>query len=427
MEGFMGYALKVFNSILEIVPGDWNSLTTPETVPFLDWEWLAALEESGSVSGKTGWYPLHLTLWEGKRLAAAAPLYLKGHSQGEFVYDYFWAEAAASLGRSWYPKLVGVIPATPAEGYRFLFAEGTDGRTATAALLKGAERFCRDRGIAGLHLLFADPLWGAILPGLGYTPWEHSHYLWENAGYADFEAYLSIFSKNQRKNIRREYRRPEEQGIDLRIIPGEEAEPELFRRMFELFTITNDKFIPWDARYVNRDFFSRLEHNFRRRVAFVEARRRAAEKGGDESPGEKGAGHEGGSSPPGELIALAMLIRKGDKIWGRYWGAYEEVRDLHFAACYYAPMDWAIREGIRFFDPGAGSPHKIRRGFRAAVDKSYHKLFDPVLERLFRANIGAVNHYEREALAAMNAELPFHRSPVPGENTPEGISSTGPA
>jgi predicted N-acyltransferase len=384
------FGLKIFRSISEISSKDWNGLTTEETIPFLDWEWLAALEESGSVTPKTGWHPLHMTLWDGDALIAAAPFYLKTSSRGEFVYDYFWAEAAASLNRPWYPKLVGVVPATPAEGYRFLCAPDRNETALTRIILAAAEDICRKNAVAGLHILFADPLWGRGLEKLGYTAWEHSHFLWENAGYADFEDYLGVFSKNQRKNIRKEYRRPGEQGIDLRIVPGGEALEEHFRRMFELFTITNDKFIPWDARYVNEDFFLRLEKDFRKGVVFVEARRR-----------------DGNVRNLNGLTALAMLIRKGDRIWGRYWGAYEDVRDLHFAACYYAPMDWAIAEKIRHFDPGAGSPHKIRRGFRAVKNTSYHKFFDPVLENLFKTNIGAVNRYEQESIAELNAELPF--------------------
>ncbi|MDR2746492.1 MAG: GNAT family N-acetyltransferase [Treponema sp.] len=384
------YKLEILRSITGISAEKWNSLVTPETLPFLEWEWLAALEESGSIAPETGWHPLHFCLWEGDRLAAAAPFYLKTNSDGEYVYDYFWAEAAQSLGRRWYPKLVGAPAATPAEGYRFLHAPGLDGEALTALILEAAENICRQNGIVSLNLLFADPLWAQTLPRLGYSPWEHSHYVWENPGYAGFEDYLSIFSKNQRKNIRKEYRRHGEQDISIRIINGEDAGEDMFRRMFELFTITNDKFAPWDARWVNEEFFLRLEKTCRRRAAFVEASRNGS----------------------GEILAMAFLVRKGDRMWGRYWGAYEEVRDLHFAACYYAPMDWCIREGIRTFDPGAGSPHKIRRGFRAVTDRSWHKFFDPRLERLFADNIDAVNQYEAENRRILNAELPFKEHPA---------------
>jgi predicted N-acyltransferase len=385
-------ALKIFPSISEIPREAWNSLVTEDTIPFLEWEWLAALEESGSAAPETGWQPLHFTLWDGGTLAAAAPFYLRASSRGEYVYDYFWAEAAASLNRPWYPKLTGVVPATPAEGYRFLCARDINEDAVTRLIISAAEDLCRKNGVAGLHILFADPAWGESLAGLGFTAWEHSRFVWENENFAGFDDYLARFNKNQRRNIRREYTHPQEQGVSLRVLPGGEATEEHFRRMFELFTITNDKFIPWDARYVNREFFLRLGKDFRKNIAFVEARR------------------------AGEIIALAFLIRKGENLWGRYWGAYEEIKDLHFAACYYAPIDWAIREGIRFFDPGAGSPHKVRRGFRLAGDKSWHKFFDPVLEEIFKNNIEAVNEYERQNMEELNAQIPFKAGQTHGDS-----------
>jgi predicted N-acyltransferase len=387
------HTLKVFQSICGIPREQWNGLTTERTIPFLDWDWIAALERSGSVSPETQWLPMHFTLWEGERLVAAAPFYFRTSSRGEYVYDYFWAEAAASMGRAWYPKLVGMVPATPAEGYRFLNAAGTDLAWVTRVFLSAAEDLCRRQGIAGLHILFADPVWGEGLADFGYTAWEHPRFLWENEGYGSFEDYLARFDKNQRRNIRREYRRPEGLGVGLRVLRGGEATEDHFRWMFELFSLTNDKFMPWDARYVNEDFFLRLGRDFRRHVAFVEARRAGADR----------------------PAALAFLVRKGENLWGRYWGAYEEIKDLHFSACYYAPIDWAIREGVRFFDPGAGSPHKVRRGFRLAGGKSWHRFFDPALESLFKNNVGMVNDYERQTMEGLNAQLPFKAGGRMGE------------
>ncbi|MDR2588661.1 MAG: GNAT family N-acetyltransferase [Spirochaetales bacterium] len=393
---YSGFAVKLFHRIADISPKDWNRLAGVEVLPFLEWEWLAALEESGSASPQTDWRPLHLTLWDGEELLAAAPLYLRSSSRGEFVYDYFWADAAQSMGARWYPKLVGVVPATPAEGYRFLTAPGKDEAALSRILFAAAEALCRDNGIAGLHILFADPAWTLNLEELGCSAWEHSHFLWQNEGFTAFDDYLDGFTKNQRKNIRKEYQRPRDAGIALRIVPGIEAEENLFRRLFELYTLTNDKFIPWDARFVNEDFFLRLEKTYRHRLAFVEARKRPASA----------------AENCGSLAALALLVRKENRLWGRYWGAYEEIKDLHFAACYYAPIDWAIAEKISSFDPGAGSPHKVRRGFRAVAGRSYHKFFDPVLERLFTRNIGEVNRYEREEIASLRGRLPF-KNPQP--------------
>jgi predicted N-acyltransferase len=381
------YRLKIHRAITDISSDDWNGLVTPDAVPFLEWEWLAALEESGSVSPETGWHPLHICLWDDKRLVAVAPLYLKTSSDGEYVYDYFWAEAAGSVGRPWYPKMTGTVAATPAEGYRFLAAPGTDLNAASVTFLEAAEAICRQNKIPSLNLLWADPAWGETLTDCGYFHWDHFHYLWENEGFSSFDDYLALFSKNQRKNIRKEYARHLEQGISVKVVPGEEAEEDHYRKMFELFSITNDKFMPWDARWVNEKFFLLLAERCRRRTAFAEARQDAT----------------------GEILAMAFLVAKGDRLWGRYWGAYEEIRDLHFAVCYYAPMDFCIRNKIRYFDPGAGSPHKIRRGFKAVRNRSWHKLFDPVLERLFRDNIKAVNRHEATRREELNAELPYKK------------------
>ena len=381
------YQLKIREAITDFSQEEWNSLVTSGAVPFLEWEWLAALEESGSVSAGTGWSPLYFCLVADERIASVAPLYLKTSSDGEYLYDYFWAEAAMSLGRSWYPKMVGTLATTPAEGYRFLSGAGYH-EAVEAALLEAAEAVCRQNRIPSLNLLWVDPAWGEFLRGKGYSPWDHFHYLWENQNFSSFDDYLALFSKNQRKNIRKEYARHFEQGITIKVVPGEEAEKEHYVKMFELFTMTNDKFVPWDARWVNEDFFLRLEKNCRNLTAFSEARRDST----------------------GEIVAMAFLVRKGDRIWGRFWGAYEEIRDLHFAVCYYAPMEWCIQNHIRYFDPGAGSPHKIRRGFRAVQNRSWHKFFDPVLERLFRDNIRAINRREAANLATMNAELPFREN-----------------
>jgi predicted N-acyltransferase len=377
------YSIKIHHSISEISRAEWNGLITPGDLPFMEWEWLSAMEKSGSICPETSWHPLHLSLWEGNALKAAAPFYLKTSSDGEYVWDYFWVEAASSLKTGWYPKLVGCIPATPAEGYHFLHAPDIDTGAVTSTFLNAAESLCRNNGVESLNLHFVDPRWAKSLNRSGFMAWEHSSYLWENPGYRDFEDYLSIFNKNQRKNIRKEYRHHEEQGISINVVDGKDAAEEHFRTMFDLFTLTNDKFYPWDARWVNEQFFMQLEQQFRSRLAVVEARK------------------------DGRIIAMAFMVRKDDRIWGRYWGAYETIRDLHFAVCYYAPMDWCIKEGIRYFDPGAGSPHKIRRGFKAVTNYSYHKFFNPTLEKLFRNNIGMVNVYERGNIANLNAELPF--------------------
>jgi predicted N-acyltransferase len=390
------------STVLELSPDQWNSLLQEEDIPFLEWEWFAALEGSHSIWPETGWQPCHITLWEGARLVGVAPFYIKHHSRGEFVFDYFWAEAAQMLRRSYYPKLVGVIPATPVVGYRFLTAPGYDPIEMQRTFLDVAEGVCRTQGIQGMHLLFVDPVWGENLPRNGFVPWKHHHYLWENQGFEDFSQYLASFTKYQRKNIRKERQSVVEAGIQTRIVSGSDADPSVFQHMFRLYTRTNDKFAPYDARYVNEEFFLQLQKTFSHRILFVEA----------SFPGE---------SP----LALAFLVQKGSRLWGRYWGTYKDLKDLHFDVCYYTPIQYAIERGLKTFDPGAGSPHKVRRGFLAHPHFSYHRLLDPLMDHVFQANINKVNQMEEETIQEINQLSPLKSTPLPSilgppEFHPEG-------
>ncbi len=391
-------------TVSEIPKEHWNALVNEEDIPFLEWEWIAALEGSGSISPETGWQPCHITLWDRGRLAGIAPFYIKHHSQGEFVFDYFWAEAAGMLGKSYYPKLVGVIPATPAVGYRFLTAPGYDPLEMQRTILDVAEHLCRSQGIRGIHILFPASRWGEHLSSMGFVPWKHHHYVWENPGFKDFSQYLAGFTKYQRKNIRKERKEVIDGGFRIRMLPAPEADKSIFQHMFQLYTRTNDKFVPYDARYVNEDFFLKLYEMFTHRILFVEA-----------------SYLDTLNSP----LALALLVQKGTSLWGRYWGTYQDAKDLHFDVCYYTPIQYAIERGLKTFDPGAGSPHKVRRGFLAHPHYSYHRLFDPLLDKVFRANIGTVNQMEQETIEELNQLSPLksdlRRSILlPPELHPEG-------
>ncbi|GAB4375526.1 MAG: GNAT family N-acetyltransferase [Spirochaetales bacterium] len=380
----MKLRVAIHTSILEIPSGQWNALLDERDIPFLEWGWMAALESSGSICPATGWQPCHITLWDRSILVGVAPFYIKFHSRGEFVFDYFWAEAASMLKRPYYPKLVGVVPATPVVGYRFLSAPGYDPAEIQGTLLDVAERVCRTEGLHGIHILFAEPGWAKTLPGAGYVSWRHHHYLWQNPGFEDFSQYLAGFTKYQRKNIRKERQEVEKAGIRIQVLSATETGRDFFQHMFRLYTRTNDKFAPYDARYVNEEFFLKLQELFSHRIRFVEAYR-----------------------SPGSPLALALLVQKGDSLWGRYWGTYEDLKDLHFDVCYYTPIQYAIEQGIRYFDPGAGSPHKVRRGFLAHSHSSYHRLLDPVLDALFQANIDTVNRMEEETLLELNQYSPL--------------------
>ena len=375
-------------SIEEIAQPEWDALAAPLQTPILEWGWLRLLEASGSVCPRNGWTPRHLTLRSGGRLVAAAPLYVKTHSAGEFVYDYAWAEVAERLGLRYYPKLVGMSPATPAVGYRFLVAPDQDEEEITARLMAEIERFRAEQRLGGVSFLFADPLWAGRLARHGYQAWRHQSFLWENEGFATFEDYLARFNTNQRRNIRRERQAVADQGVRVLPVPGEEAPEDWFPLMYRFYDRTNAQFGPWAARYLTRDFFLALP-GWRERLLFM-----AAVRDGERKP-----------------LAMSLLLRKGQGLLGRYWGTVETVDSLHFETCYYRPIEWAIEQGVRFFDPGAGSAHKIRRGFQAVGNVSLHRFGDPRLQRVMADNLGRINRMEEEQIEELNAGLPFARRP----------------
>jgi uncharacterized protein len=372
----------------EIDRTQWNSLALPQESPFLEWEWLHLLEESGSVGQSTGWQPMHLTAWDGERLVGAAPLYGKTDSDGEFVFDQIWAGTALKLGIPYYPKLLGMSPFTPTGTYGMLHAPEVDLPDLTRLLSGEMERACREAGLCSIGFNFVDPGLGDLLAGLGYTLWKHQGFSWVNQGLRSFEEYLSRLNANARKNIRRERRYLRERSIATRMLTGEQLTPELCERMYQLYSDHNERFGPWSCRFLNRALFRAIPAQLGHRVVLC-----AASPEGD----------------PETVLAMSMLVRKGGRLYGRYWGATEHVDFLHFELCYYAPIEWAIEQSITWFDPGMGGLHKTRRGFKAVPTFSAHKLLNPLMRRIMEAHMEEVNMIEQREIDALNEALPLSR------------------
>lgn len=377
-------------TITEVDRDQWNRLAEPLQTPLLEWEWLHQLESSGSISPRRGWHPCHLTFWNKKKLVAAAPLYLKTHSQGEFVFDHWWAKLAADYGINYYPKLVGMSPATPAVGYRFLVAPGQSQYHTTTKVLEAIDARCKSLGVTACQLNFVDGKWHASLPQNGFLAWEHQSYLWANPGWKRFNDYLAVFKSSQRRNIRRECAQMDRQGIDLRIYTGEQIEPDMAGLMYRYYLNTNAQFGPWAARFLNADFFNGIFRHYRHRLLLIAAYPESQEK---------------------KPVALSLLLVKEGHLIGRYWGTAAQIKDLHFNMCYYAPIRWAIANNIQTFDPGAGSPHKIQRGFKAVTNTSLHRFYDLRLKAMFEQLIPEVNQMEQANINALNASLPFANKP----------------
>lgn len=366
----------------------WQGLHGPGESPFLDWEWLNLLEESGCVGEESGWLPMHLAVHresEGsRRLVAAAPLYVKYHSEGEFVFDYPFAEAAWQSGMEYYPKLVGMSPFTPVSGYRLLVDAREDRARITTRAMQFLLDHCREQGIRSVNVLFARTEAARELAELGMAVWFHQGFEWHNPGYAGFGDYEDAFSRNQRRNIRREVAAPSKQGLALRTYEAGDVTPERMAQMFGFYQATNDKFGPWGCKYLNAEAFRLMAERWSMRLLLVSA-----------------------EDASGQPAGMSLCVHKDDQLYGRYWGGREDVDFLHFNVCYYRPIRWAIERGMSRFDPGMGGAHKVRRGFISVINYSAHRHFDPRMRMLFGLNVERMNQLQVAELDAMNKAVPF--------------------
>jgi predicted N-acyltransferase len=383
------YRLEWVQDISLIPKEAWNALADPLQTPILEWEWLHRMEVSGSMRPETGWLPIHLTVWRAAELVAAAPLYVKGHSEGEFVWDYMWADVAGRLGIAYYPKMVGMSPATPVTGYRFLVAQGEDEQLLGWIMVRAIDDLCRKNSMAGLSFNYVDPKWMPVMEDLGFIAWKHQSYLWKNPGFTNFEEYLWSFDKNQRRNIRRERKKLSEQNLRIQSFRDDQITVELLETMYRFYELTNAQFGPWAAKYLNLEFFTGLFEDYRHRILLLGAYDQRRN---------------------GDPVGMSFLLRKGEQMYGRYWGSNGHYDSLHFNACYYSPIEWAIENGIRNFDPGIGSTHKVRRGFEATANWSLHRFYDPTLARIMAQHIGQINRMEQDRIDALNQALPFAKN-----------------
>jgi hypothetical protein len=369
--------LELAEGVRGVAASDWNALVGDES-PFLEWEWLASLEEAGCVGPHAGWEPRPLLLREGGRLVAACPLYLKGNSEGEFVFDWGWADAADRAGIPYYPKLLVGVPFTPVTGARLLTAPGEDRPRRMRQLAGALAKLCHGNGLSGVHVNFCRGDEGEALAEAGFLPRMGLQYHWANPGCASFEEWLGALRSKRRNQVRRERRELAEQGLRLERLVGDAIPGALFGPMFEIYlsTVRNN---PWGRQYLTERFFALLAERFRQRLCFVVA------WAGD------------------EIVAGTVNVQKGDALYGRYWGAFRSLRHLHFNVCYYAGIEHCLEHGLARFEPGAGGEYKQLRGFDAVPTWSFHWLADPRLRR-------AVAHFLERERAETGQAIDWYRA-----------------
>ena len=372
------HRIDLLDGVGEVPRDEWNALVGEES-PFLEWDWLASLEHAGCVGPASGWRPRPLVVREGGRLLAACPLYEKDHSEGEFVFDWSWADAAERAGIRYYPKLLVGVPFTPVTGARFLVAEGEDRQTWTRRLGAALREICLGGQLSGVHINFCREVETRPLADAEYLLRVGVQYHWRNAGYRCFEDYLAQFRSKRRNQIRRERREMRDRGIQIECLVGDAIPDELFATLYRCYLSTVENHT-WGRRYLNRRFFQLLGRHFRSRLCFVVARRE------------------------GEVIAGTANVVKGDTFYGRYWGALLPVRYLHFNVCYYKAIEYCIEAGLQRFEPGAGGDYKYLRGFDAQPTYSLHFLAEPRLARAVSSFLDA----ERAEAARVIGHLQEH-------------------
>lgn len=377
---------RVLDGIAEIDAAQWNALAGAEPSPFIRWEWIQAFEASGSASEDTGWLPHHLTLWDSGRLVAAAPAYLKFHSMGEYVYDFAWAHAAERMGIPYYPKLLLAVPLSPATAPRFLVAPGVDRTRARRQLMAMAVELARAQDASSVHVLYPPEEDAEALEALGFARRLTEQFHWKNPGYASWEAFLGRFNSKRRHQLRRERAAAAEQGIVLRTVRGDALTPEHAALGWRLYETTNLKH-PWGNIQLNEAFFEQVVKALPQHVEVVEAVR------------------------GGKVIAGAFNLAHAGRLYGRYWGCFEEHPFLHFNVCMYHSIDECIRLGRTVFEPGAGGEHKVARGFEPTAVHSAHLLFDPRLDAAVRAFLRRESAALREDFD--NAEAIAGLKPLP--------------
>ena len=376
--------VRTHSAIRDIGKAAWDGCTSAGDYgqnPFISYDFLSALEDSGCVAARTGWAPHHLSVEDDNgQTAGVMPLYLKSHSQGEYVFDHAWADAYQRAGGDYYPKLQCAAPFSPVTGPRLITRENGPREAAERTLLHGAIALCQKLEASSLHITFpTEPEWRR-LGGQGLLLREDQQFHWLNHGYSTFDDFLSALSSGRRKTIRRE-RRDAQAGLEIVALTGADLTDDHWDAFYGFYMDTGGR--KWGRPYLNRTFFSMLSERMADRVLLIMARRE------------------------GRWIAGALNLMGANTLFGRNWGCSEDVPFLHFELCYYRAIEEAIARGLTRVEAGAQGSHKLARGYMPTPVYSAHYIADPAL----RAPVKRYLDQERPAVEREMAYLAAEFSP----------------
>ncbi|ASE40555.1 GNAT family N-acetyltransferase [Brevundimonas vesicularis] len=375
----MIFQISVHEGIADIGREAWDACARPTGDPFVSYDFLHACEASGSAAPRQGWAPRHLALrGEDNAVLGVMPLYLKGNSQGEYVFDHSWADTYERAGGRYYPKLLGAVPFTPATGPRFLNYPDADAATVRQALIQGAVTLVERLGVSSLHVNFPTEADWSAMTEADLLPRQDIQFIWRNNGYRTFDDFLAALSANRRKTIKRE-RRDAQADLDIRVLTGADITEAHWNAFFAFYMDTGSR--KWGRPYLTRDFFSRIGATMADRIALVMAFR--------------------GETP----IAGALNFIGRDALYGRQWGTLEDVPFLHFELCYYQAIAFAISRGLSRVEAGAQGDHKIARGYLPSPVYSAHFIADPALRDPVARYLEGERPAMQAEMAAMTEEL----------------------
>jgi predicted N-acyltransferase len=382
-------SITVLTSLTQIPAEVWDGCACPEAVdggrpldPFTTHRFLLALEESGSVGPGTGWDPRYLMAEQDGQVIAIAPLYGKHHSQGEYIFDHNWANALERAGRPYYPKLQIAVPFTPATGRRFLTRPGFEA-VGMSALIQGAIQLGVNNDLSSLHITFCTEAEAIAGEEMGLMRRYSQQFHWVNDGYADFDAFLSTLSSRKRKTLRKERARAQEFGGEIETLTGDQISAQDWDAFWRFYQDTGAR--KWGTPYLTRAFFDIAQERLRDDIALVMCRR------------------------DGIAIAGALNFVGRDTLFGRYWGCIEDHPCLHFEACYYRAIDFAIAQGLARVEAGAQGDHKLARGYLPVPTHSLHWVAEPGFADAIRHYLKAERAAVEEDIEILTAYGPFRK------------------
>jgi uncharacterized protein len=379
-------AARFLDSIAQIDAPSWNALAGT-TQPFVRYEFLRALEESGCAAPRTGWTAKHLLIEDAAgRAVGAMPLYVKAHSRGEFVFDFSWANAYAQHGLHYYPKLLCAVPFTPVRGPRLLVSPAVDREAMFKILISAARDYAEAEQLSSWHVLFPSEQSAATLGSAGLILRRDCQFHWYNHGYESFDAFLGTFTAEKRKKAKRERRRVAEASIEFDTLHGSDMDDALWETVYAFYADTFYRH--GHDPYLNLDFFKRIASCMPERLMLKVAR----------------IGRQ--------RIAAAIFFVGEDALFGRYWGAGGNYHSLHFETCYYQGIEYCIEKKLQRFEPGTQGEHKVPRGFVPTLMSSAHFVADARFAAAIRDFATREARGVEQYAAAVNEHVPYHRVAV---------------